>query len=89
MTDIPSLDSERGRESMAHLQTAALEFIQAARVILDVAEEAVREPGGLAAIVTETLGAFAAAVGTVTGKVAGDQGDKGDDPPGVEHIRIS
>jgi hypothetical protein len=86
MSDIPGVDSERGREAMAHLQTAALEFIQAARVILDVAEEAVREPGGVAAIVTETLAAFAAMAGTVSRKPTADDGEE---PPGVEHIRIS
>jgi hypothetical protein len=47
---------ERVRESLEHLQRAALEVIAAARLMLDAAEEVVREPGAL----TATLGAAAA-----------------------------
>jgi hypothetical protein len=54
---------ERAREAVAHLQRASLEFIDAARALLDVAEEAVREPSGVMAIVAETIGGLAEAVG--------------------------
>lgn len=73
-----------GQDAAAHLQRAALELIAAARAILDVAEEAVREPGGVAAIVTDTLGAFMTAA-----KPAPPASDAAERPPGVEHIRIT
>jgi hypothetical protein len=56
---------ERAREALAHLQRAALEFIDAARAVLDVAEEVVREPGGVAAVVAETVGGVAEALSQV------------------------
>jgi len=58
-----SASAERAGEAMAHLQRATLEFIEAARGILDLAEEAVREPGGVASIVTETVSALVGVVG--------------------------
>jgi hypothetical protein len=63
--DAPTGDpdpDERAREAVAHLQRASLEFIDAARALLDVAEEAVREPGGVMAIVAETVGGLAGAL---------------------------
>jgi hypothetical protein len=38
---------ERLQEGFQHLQAAALEMIAAARALLDVAEEVVRDPGDL------------------------------------------
>ena len=64
-----------------HLQQAVLELIAATRGVLDLAEQAVREPGGLASIVTDTLAAFAALVPKQSEAPAGDHT--------VEHIRIS
>lgn len=40
---------ERVKEGLEHLQQAALELIAAARVILDLAEDAVRDPSDLLA----------------------------------------
>jgi hypothetical protein len=40
---------ERVREGFEHLQTAALELIAAARVLLDLAEDVVRDPTDLIA----------------------------------------
>jgi hypothetical protein len=40
------VDEEKVAELGEHLQTAALELIAAARVVLDLAEEVVKEPGG-------------------------------------------
>jgi hypothetical protein len=57
--DAPSGDPRV--EAFVHLQRAALECIAAARALLDLAEDAVRAPGGLAAVVAETAGAFVAA----------------------------
>jgi hypothetical protein len=83
---------ERAQEAVAHLQQAALEFIEAARAVLDVAEEAVREPGGVLAVIADTVGGLAAALGEVRQQPA-PQGRE--QPPStaarghVEHIRIS
>jgi hypothetical protein len=46
----------RAVEGLEHLQSAALEVIAAARVLLDVAERAVREPGAAATIVQAAAG---------------------------------
>jgi hypothetical protein len=75
---------DRGREAAEHLQKAALEFIEAARALLDVAEEAVREPGGVANIVTETVSAVLGAVRAP----GGDHRDGTDLAGGIEHVRI-
>lgn len=77
-----------------HLQRAALEFIAAARTLLDVAEEAVREPAGVMNVVSETLGALLGALGTVAphapgGPTAGGEPGASRPRPGVEHITIS
>jgi len=95
---------DRARQAAAHLQRATLELIEAARAVLDVAEEAVREPGGVMVVLTETLGGLAEAVGTVApgwverGRRASAVPDDTEAPapakpprrkPGVEHIRIS
>jgi len=45
---------ERAQEALAHLQRAALEVIAAVRALLDVAEEAVREPGGVLSVISDT-----------------------------------
>ena len=57
------LDDERTIQAVASFQRAALELIDAARAVLDVAEEVVREPAGVASIVVETLGAAVQAAG--------------------------
>ena len=89
-----AVGSDRTAEAAAHLQRAAIEFIAAARTLLDVAEEAVLEPAGLMNVVVETLGALLGALGTA-GFPPGAAARRTDDPqgsasrPGVEHIRIS
>lgn len=79
----------RAQEAVTHLQRATLEFIEAARAVLDVAEEAVREPGGVLAIIAETVGGLAEAVGHL--RPEHPRPDDRQRPPGgrVEHIRIS
>lgn len=87
-------DHDRGAEAAQHLQRAAMEFIVAARVLLDIAEEAVREPAGIVAVVSDTL---AALIGAATGGgQAGPAEPPGDDRAasgpqraGVEHIPVS
>jgi hypothetical protein len=75
---------DRGHDAAAHLQKAALELIEAARALLDVAEEAVREPGAVTNVITETVGAIINAAKTVP-----TSGDDASRHPGVEHIRIT
>lgn len=45
MSDPVPGPADRAKEGLDHLQAAALEAIAAARALLDVAEELVREPG--------------------------------------------
>ena len=98
---MPTDGDARSTEALAHLQRAALELIGAARAVLDIAEEAVREPGGVAGIVAETVAALSTAA-AAAGRAAGGQGSDakpasgpGDPAPRspargpVEHIRIS
>jgi len=69
---------ERAKEAMDHLQQAALEMIAAARAVLDVAEELVKDPTPLAA--------FAAGVA----HAASQAGAHVPTPePRVQHIRVS
>lgn len=78
---------DRAQEALDHLQKSALEFIAAMRAVLDVAEEAVREPQGLRDLLAAT-GRAVAGVAAVGGPLS---------PPeapsrarqGVEHIRVS
>jgi hypothetical protein len=61
------------REGVEHLQNAALEFIAAARIFLDVAEEIVRDPAPLVA----------------RAKARTDPGERAaSDDDGVQHIRV-
>jgi hypothetical protein len=62
------------REGVEHLQNAALEFIAAARIFLDVAEEIVRDPGPL--------------VARARARADADEGHASDDDGGVQHIRV-
>jgi hypothetical protein len=94
--DVPGGEpaSDRTAEAAVHLQRAAIEFIAAARTLLDVAEEAVREPAGVMNVVSETLGALLGALGTVShhepgGPTAGGEPGSPRRRPGVEHIKIS
>jgi hypothetical protein len=87
--DATGVGEDRALEAAAHLQRAALEFISAARILLDIAEEAVREPGGLASIVSDTLGGLANAAGVHMPHAASEDADAAPRRSGVEHIRVS
>jgi hypothetical protein len=85
---------DRAKEALDHLQTAALELIAAFRAVLDVAEEAVREPQAVRDLVSATAKAMSQAAANATaqasGQGAGQAGGVGRDTDGgVEHIRIS
>lgn len=94
MADEGQSDHDRGAEAAQHLQRAAMEFIVAARVLLDIAEEAVREPAGVVAVVSDTL---AAMIGVATGggkaapaeRAGDDRAAPGPQRTGVEHIPVS
>ena len=45
------MNDQRAREGLDHLQSAALEVIAAVRAFLDVAEDLVRDPSQVAAVV--------------------------------------
>ncbi|GAC1602496.1 MAG: hypothetical protein NVS3B21_30720 [Acidimicrobiales bacterium] len=87
-------EPDRAAEAAVHLQRAAMEFIVAARVLLDIAEEAVREPAGVVAMVSDTVTALiGAATGAGQARPAGRAGvgrpASGPQRPGVEHIKVS
>jgi hypothetical protein len=89
--DAPTDD--RAAEGLAHLQTAARELIQAARAMLDIAEELVEDPGtvGVVADAVGNVVRTAARAGRRAAGMAGDDraGDAEDPAPsGVERIRI-
>jgi hypothetical protein len=56
--DSETSSQDRARDGLQHLQAAARELIQAARALLDVAEDLVEDPAALA-----TLAGAAGAVG--------------------------
>jgi hypothetical protein len=94
-------DGERAQEALDHLQTAALELIAAFRAVLDVAEEAVREPQALRDLITTTARAATHAAsqaaggspgGSSSGFPAGEGAGEGHNrasTTGVEHISIT
>jgi hypothetical protein len=92
----PADAQERAREGFEHLQAAARELIQAARAMLDVAEDLVNDPEAVASV-AGTVGALgdlvrqrrpAASKPPSDGDNDGDHGDHGDDSP-VERITVS
>ncbi|MEZ5180395.1 MAG: hypothetical protein R2702_00710 [Acidimicrobiales bacterium] len=78
----------RVQAGVEHLQRAAREVIAASRALLDVAEELVEDPQGVAGLVealTGAAGRFARSA-AAPGDEAGADGD--DDPP-VQRIPVS
>jgi len=74
------VDEEKVAELGEHLQTAALELIAAARVVLDLAEEAVKEPGGAVALFQHLAPPHAS---------GHDGAGRGAGPSKVQRIRVS
>ena len=69
---------DKAKEALEHFQNAALEMIAAARAVLDVAEELVKDPTPLTAF----------AMGMA--QAASQAGADGATPqPRVQHIRVS
>ena len=89
----------RAREAVEHLQQAALEMIAAMRVVLDLAEEAVRDPEplvGAASSSAQTLLAALIKLGAAAGvhRRDADTGTTGGEgapgrSSGVQRIRVS
>jgi hypothetical protein len=73
------VNEQRAHEVVEHLQTAALEIIEAVRAFLDVAEELVKDPGEVAAMASTLAHAAGRGAPAATGEA----------PPGVERIRVS
>jgi hypothetical protein len=73
------MNEQRAHEVVEHLQSAALEIIEAVRAFLDVAEELVKDPAEVAAMAS-TLAHAAGRGSPSTVEEAS---------PGVERIRVS
>ncbi len=67
--EMPADAQERAREGVEHLQAAARELIEAARAMLDVAEDWVNDPESVA-----SLAGTLASVGDVAKRMAGTGG---------------
>ena len=79
---------DRARDGLLHLQAAARELIQAARALLDVAEDLIDDPAAIATLVS-ALGALAAPPRHRTTGSSGDDGDDdGDAGAGTEEARV-
>jgi hypothetical protein len=71
---------EKAHEVVEHLQAAALELIEAARAMLDVAEDMVKDPAEVRALATAAAH-FAGAAASGPPKTNGQRR--------VQHIRVS
>lgn len=80
-THSPSEDegatNDRAREGLEHLQAAARELIEAARAVLDVAEDLVNDPETVASVVG-TVGSLGDLVRHRAGTVARGRATPGD-----------
>lgn len=71
---------EKAHEVVEHLQAAALELIEAARAMLDVAEDVVKDPAEMRALATAAAHLAGAAANSPP---------KANGPRRVQHIRVS
>jgi len=89
------MNDDRAAEGLDHLQTAALEMIQAARAFLDVAEDLVADRDKVA----EVVSAFGSVADAATRAARGhaprtdQQSEQGHESAGgndgVQHIKVS
>lgn len=80
--------NEKAKEALAHMQQAALQMIAAARAVLDLAEEMVKDPAPLLAAAAATAEAAAHAGARVVDPTGnGHEGTRAE--PRVQHIRVS
>ncbi|MDQ1374480.1 MAG: hypothetical protein QOJ09_1818 [Actinomycetota bacterium] len=80
--------TEKAKEAVEHLQQAALQMIAAARAVLDIAEEMVKDPAPLLAAAAATAEA-AARTGARFADPAAHVDDGPAPEPRVQHIRVS
>jgi hypothetical protein len=69
---------DRARDGLLHLQAAARELIQAARALLDVAEDLIDDPAAVATLV----GALSALAAPPRRRTTGSSRDDGDEDDG-------
>ena len=84
--------NEKARIALEHMQQAALQMIAAARAVLDIAEEMVKDPAPLIAAAAATAEAATAAGARLAdpGRHANGSADHGPpSEPRVQHIRVS
>jgi hypothetical protein len=79
------MNEEKAHEVVEHLQAAALELIEAARAMLDVAEDMVKDPAELRALAA----AAAHFAGTVSAAGGAAHAAKSNGDRRVQHIRVS
>ena len=77
---------DRAAEGLAHLQSAARELIQAARAMLDVAEELVEDPKAVTAV-ADVVGSVVRSAATAGRRAAGVEVDEAT-TSGVERIKV-
>jgi hypothetical protein len=97
------VNEERAKEAVEHLQQAALEMIEAMRAVLDLAEEAVKDPEPLVGMASSTAQALLTALVRLGAEVnvpgahgPGNGAGNGDGAgpghrhsPGVQRIKVS
>jgi hypothetical protein len=83
--------NEKAKQALEHMQQAALQMIAAARAVLDIAEEMVKDPAPLIAAAAATAEAATAAGARLADPAGHANGaDQGPMPePRVQHIRVS
>lgn len=70
------MSEERPRDPGEVLQAALLDFVQGARAVLDVVEELVTDPSGVARVVETTFGAMRNAADAATSSRAPGQAEE-------------
>ncbi len=78
------MNEQRAHDVVAHLQAAALEMIAAARAVLDVAEELVKEPGEATAMVATLVDLAGRLAPPTPAGPAGPEGGHKQGPAGPE-----
>jgi hypothetical protein len=82
--------SEKAAEALEHMQAAALQMIAAARAVLDIAEEMVKDPAPLLAAAAATAEAAVKTGARIVDPSSAPPGEPAPAPePRVQHIRVS
>ena len=79
----------KAKEALEHMQQAALQMIAAARAVLDIAEEMVKDPAPLLAAAAATAEAAAATGARIMDPSRVPAADEHPPEPRVQHIRVS